>query len=125
MGESADGPMDPSCWESTAFVLLFPQAKLAGFSFRAGVHTALEVRKIGRNAQNQTIRIKNGSDQVAKTCPTSCKNVPDQLQKRARPCFVTKSVGFSGYTKACGVGILTTSGRNTKKCRKKMKNPEN
>ena len=43
---------------------------LAGFSFRAGVHTALEVRKIGGNTQNQTIVCKNVPDQVAKTCPT-------------------------------------------------------
>ena len=91
--------------------------------------------------------------------------MPDQLQKRARPCFVTKSVRFrsfevflvpfessrrdlesehgfeaclkkkrlkldfraslSGYTKACGVGNLTTSSRKTKKIAKNVKNLEN
>ena len=50
----------------------FPQAMLGGFSFRAGVHTALEVRKIGRNTQNLTI--------VLKTCSI-------RLQKRARVDF--------------------------------------
>ena len=73
----------------------FPQAKLAGFSFRAGVHTPLEVKKISRNVKNQAnvgkiLLGKNVPDQVAKTCPGRFSMTVShfcnffRLQKRAR-----------------------------------------
>ena len=77
----------------------FPQPMLGGFSFRAGVCTMPEVRKICRNTPNQTIRLKNVPDQVAKTCRGRFLTTVSHF------CY------FSRLQKRAQVGDWTGSGR--------------
>ena len=73
-----------------------PQAKLVGFSFRAGGHTASKVRTIGRNTRNQTIRPKNVPDQIAKTCPTFSKQYSESA-------ILRDFQNFDQKLKFCGI----------------------
>jgi len=87
----------------------FPQAMLAGFSFRAGVHTALEVRKIGRNTQNQTILLKTCWTRLQKRARSGCKNLPGSifdnlknlLEIKKQSSFLQK-IDFSWVWTLCG-----------------------
>ena len=94
---------------SALWIGFFPQAMLARFSFRAGVPKALEVRKIGRSTQNQTIRLKTCWIRLQKRARSGCKNLPgsifDNLKNSLeidRTLDLYKQIVFSWVWTLCG-----------------------